>query len=77
MLRRETAQSSTGFGRTPNYPKSGFARAKYLRAKYRQSGGSGHPIPGVNCGLNLADQGYRAHSLEASETGAQHGSRIS
>jgi len=69
MLRGETAQSSTGFGRTLNDPKSGFARAKYRRPAH-----SGHAIPGVNCGLNLADQGYRAHSLEGSETGAQHGS---
>jgi hypothetical protein len=74
MLRGETAQSSTGFGRTLNCPKSGFARAKYLRAKYLRPAHSGHPIPSGNSELNLADQGYRAHSLEGSETGAQHGS---
>jgi hypothetical protein len=43
------------------------ARAKYLFQR-RAPDSSG------NSGLNLADQGYRAHSLEGSETGAQHGS---
>ena len=54
------------------------ARANYLflafDRKAEPAGRSGHPIRSGNSVLNLTDQGYRAHSLEGFETGAQHGS---
>jgi hypothetical protein len=59
-------------------PSDQQARAKYLFLALDRKGSAGRPLrapdSGGNSGLNLADQGYRAHSLEGSETGAQHGS---